>query len=235
MRSSAIVTLRISLLFLGTTTPIAVLSLTAAAQSSQVQSNGAVQAVAAAQSKYVATADSGASTILKTSTSPAEASVSSGAVQPGVATRARATKIGVAGPSLLSGQGAAPAKSSISDLELLIPAQRRAYQRAAAAFNSFCHDWERLLHDREGNNLDHLSWRKDGGMEVATYTGYGRVESCECKQSKEGLPIGKIRYAEKNYSIAGKTIDQARHAVPKLTHEISTLEIFSWDKGRWFY
>jgi hypothetical protein len=123
----------------------------------------------------------------------------------------------------------------IDGLESLTPVQRQTYRRAASAFTVFCHDWERLLHEREVNNLEHLSWRKDGGLEMATYTGYGKVESCQCKESKEGLPIGKILYREMNYSIAGKTIDQARHSLPKLTHEISTMEIFSWDKGKWFY
>jgi hypothetical protein len=126
-------------------------------------------------------------------------------------------------------------QTSIDGLDLLSPAQRRAYQRAASTFNSFCHHWESLLHEREVNNLGHLSWRNNGGLETAIYTGYGKVESCECKPSKEGLAIGKIRYEERNYSIAGRTIDEARHAPPKLMHEISTLEIFSWDKGKWFY
>ncbi len=138
--------------------------------------------------------------------------------------------------SLSPAPGGAPAiKSSIDGLEGLTPAQRRVYKRAASAFSSFCHDWERLLHERELNNLNHLTWRKEGGLEKATYTGYGKVESCECKPSKEGLPIGKIRYSERIYAIAGKTIDEARHAVPKLTQETNTLEIFSWDKDRWFY
>lgn len=126
-------------------------------------------------------------------------------------------------------------QSQIDPLELLSPAQRQTYQHAASAFTYFCHDWERLLHEREVNNLEHLSWRDDGGLKTASYTGYGKVESCECKASKEGLPIGKIRYEEINYSIAGKTIDEARHAAPKLMHEISTLEIFSWEKDKWFY
>jgi hypothetical protein len=122
----------------------------------------------------------------------------------------------------------------MDSLESLTPGQRQTFQRATSSFTAFCHDWERLLHEREINNLEHLSWRSDGGLEIATYTGYGKVESCECKES-EGLPIGKLRYKEINYSIAGKTVDEARHAAPKSTHEISTLEIFSWDKGRWFY
>jgi hypothetical protein len=143
------------------------------------------------------------------------------------------------GATPVSAAAGASAPSSIQlqvdGLELFTPAQRQTYQRASSTFTSFCHDWERLLHEREVNNLEHLSWREAGGVKTATYTGYGKVESCECKESKEGLPIGKIRYRELLYSIAGKTIDEARHAAPKLTHEVSTLEIFSWDKGKWFY
>jgi len=141
-----------------------------------------------------------------------------------------------ASTGVLSGQSSvSSSQTSIDGLDLLSPAQRRAYRRAASTFNSFCHHWESLLHEREVNNLGHLSWRNNGGLETASYTGYGKVESCECKPSKEGLAIGKIRYEERNYSIAGRTIDEARHAAPKLMHEIGTLEIFSWDKGKWFY
>lgn len=149
-----------------------------------------------------------------------------------------ATNIGTTAAASVPNPGVSgvPAGQSQADgLELLSPAERQTYQRAASAFTGFCHEWERLLHEREVNNLEHLSWSEAGGLETATYTGYGKVESCECKESKEGLPIGKIRYLEMNYAIVGKTVDEARHAAPKLMHEISTLEIFSWDKGKWFY
>jgi hypothetical protein len=125
--------------------------------------------------------------------------------------------------------------SQLYSLWLLTPAQRRTFQRASLAFTPFCHHWEDLLHERELNNLQHLSFREDGGMETADYTGYGKVQSCICKASKEGLPIGKINYEENTYSIAGKTIDEARHSSPKITHQVSTIEIFSWDKDKWFY
>jgi hypothetical protein len=115
------------------------------------------------------------------------------------------------------------------------PVERRRYERAASAFATFCRDWQRLLHERELDNLHHLSWRERGGLETALYTGYGKIESCECKASKEGLPIGKIRYEQINYSLVGKTVEEARHSQPKLLNEISTLEIFSWDKNKWFY
>jgi hypothetical protein len=155
------------------------------------------------------------------------------------------TNVGGATSTLLKSPSNAPAVpgataasalgSQTDNTDSLSPAQRRAYQRAASAFTAFCSHWESLLHEREANNLEHLSWQQNGGLEIATYTGYGKLETCECHASKEGLPIGKIRYEEMLYSIAGKTINEARRAEPKLMHEISTLEIFSWDKGRWFY
>jgi hypothetical protein len=146
------------------------------------------------------------------------------------------TKVGTVASASGAGASAASAAQAQADaLESLSPAQRRTYLRASSAFSDFCHEWERLLHEREVNNLEHLNWRHDGGLETASYTGYGKVESCECKESKEGLPIGTIRYEEINYAIVGKTIEEARHAPPKPKHEIKTLEIFSWDKGKWFY
>jgi hypothetical protein len=267
IRASAIVALFPACqALLGITVLIGLCPVTAAAESAQVQSIGAVQTVATTE-PHVDSAAAGASTVLKTSTSRAQpvtpipgVPVSSPVSQPGTASGlgappsktaddlinaampvtnagANATKMGkMAAASPLPGPSSASAhQPTIDGLELLTPAQRRIFQRAASTFTPFCHDWERLLHEREVNNLSHLSWRKDGGLQTATYTGYGKVESCECKASREGLPIGKIRYEERNYSIAGKTTDQARHAAPKLTHEISTLEIFSWDKGKWFY
>jgi hypothetical protein len=188
----------------------------AIAESAQAQSSAAVQAVAPAEPySETGAAVTSTSTVLKTPTTT---------VQP--------VPVSASNPEA---NAASAVQSQIDGLELLSPVQKRTYHRAASAFTSFCHDWERMLREREVNNLEHLSWREDGGLETATYTGYGKVESCECKASKEGLPIGKIRYMEINYSIVGKTIEEARHAAPKLIHEISTLEIFSWDKGKWFY
>jgi hypothetical protein len=205
-------------------------SVTAAADSAHVQSIGVTQAVAPAAPSSDAGVASAPFTVLKTSISP---------IQPPGA-RIQLPSSTVSQPStagaVVPGQSSASAGRPLLDgVEFLTPAQQRSYQRAASAFSLFCHDWERMLHEREVNNLDHLSWRREGGLETATYTGYGRVEGCECKASKEGLPIGKIRYRERNYLIAGQTIDQARRTTPKLTHEINDLEIFSWDKGKWFY
>jgi len=115
------------------------------------------------------------------------------------------------------------------------PAERVRYEKAAARFPSFCHDWQRMLHDRETNNLQHLTWQTRDGAQTSTYTGYGQVETCETKESVEGVPIGKLSYEEMIYYLAGKNADEARHAPPKLIHQTHTLEIFSWEKDKWFY
>jgi hypothetical protein len=112
---------------------------------------------------------------------------------------------------------------------------RRRYEKASATFPAFCHDWEQKLHERESNNLDHLEWKLRDGYETATYVGYGNIKSCDCKMSKEGLPIGKLTYHEMTYYLAGKTIDEAKHAKPKAVSDTPTLEIFSWEKSKWFY
>ncbi|MBV8773201.1 MAG: hypothetical protein JO166_12865 [Deltaproteobacteria bacterium] len=231
MRSSAIVaSFKRSPALLGIAAFIGLSPVTAMAGSAQLHSVDAGQAVIAERHS-----DSGAvtssATLLKTSTSPAAPNANVG-LQPVAAAvvQPTAAKGPVPGPA-----SASAAEAPFNNLDLLTPAQRRVYRRAASAFGLFCQHWENLLHEREVNNLGHLSWRNDGGLETAVYTGYGKVESCECRASKEGLPIGKIRYEEINYSIAGKTINEARHAAPKLVNEISTLEIFSWDKGKWFY
>jgi hypothetical protein len=113
--------------------------------------------------------------------------------------------------------------------------QRLKFQRALAAFPSFCQGWERKLHDREVDNLTHLDWQARNGFATATYVGYGRVESCETKESNAGVPIGKLTYEEYRYYLVGKTVREAKRAQAKLIGASSTLEIFSWDKDRWFY
>ena len=114
-------------------------------------------------------------------------------------------------------------------------AERARYEKAAARFPDFCHEWQRMLHDRELNNLRHLTWMTRKGTETSTYTGYGQVQTCMTKESVEGVPIGKLSYDETVYSLSGKSPDEARHAPPKIVHQTRTLEIFSWDKNRWFY
>jgi hypothetical protein len=125
-------------------------------------------------------------------------------------------------------------KLAASRIARLTKVQRRKWEMAQAALPGFCHNWDRMLHDREVNNLSHLDWHENQGYETATYTGYGQVEACEAKESDEGVPIGKVRYEERNYYLVGKTTDEAK-SHPKLLGVTKTLEIFSWEKDRWFY
>ena len=120
-------------------------------------------------------------------------------------------------------------------LARLTPFQRHKYQLASAAFPSFCRDWERKLHDRETDNIAHIAWQQRGGYETASYVGYGPVESCTCKETQSGVPIGKLTYEEFSYYLVGKSLDEARLAKPKLLGQTNTLEIFSFEKDRWFY
>jgi hypothetical protein len=222
MNSSAIrVLVRSSLRWIGAVALIGILTMGALAEPAQAQSTASIQAVTLAE-PHSDMGATGASTILKTSVATARP-IPLSDVRNGPAAANSAANASFA------------AKAQLDNLELYTKAQRRVYQQAASLFPGFCHNWERLLHEREVNNRQHLAWHSDGGLKTASYTGYGRVESCQCKASKEGLPIGEIRYQEINYSIVGKTIEEAIHATPKLTHEVSTLEIFSWDKGKWFY
>jgi hypothetical protein len=126
-------------------------------------------------------------------------------------------------------------KAEIQRITEGTPAERRMYARAAAAFPHFCQDWARMLRDRETNNLSSLNWQEKSGYETASYVGYSPIKTCECKESAEGIPLGKVTYDEENYYVAGKTIDEAKHNPPKVVGITHTLEIFSWDQNKWFY
>jgi hypothetical protein len=126
----------------------------------------------------------------------------------------------------------AEVKALLSHLSMV---QQRKFERASSDFPAFCQSWERRLHDREVDNISHINWQKRDGYETATYVAYSQVEDCETKETSRGVPIGKLSYEEYNYYLVGKTVDQAKHAAPKLLGRTNTLEIFSWEKNRWFY
>jgi len=128
--------------------------------------------------------------------------------------------------------GVKTALKKVNPLRLL---RDKEYKTASAEFPSFCKDWERKLHDRETNNLGHLTWQEKDGYETATYTGYGPVQKCECHQSSDGYSIGKVTYDEFQYYLVGKTPDEAKQAKPKVTDSTATTELFRWDKNKWFY
>jgi hypothetical protein len=139
-------------------------------------------------------------------------------------------------PAQIASTGAkAGAKAAFESFLSMTLLEKRKYESAAATFPAFCQDWERRLRERELDNLTHVAWQQRNGYQTATYVGYSKVESCETKPAVHGLAIGKLRYEEESYYLVGKTIDEARQATPKLIGVTNTLEIFSWEKNRWFY
>ena len=113
--------------------------------------------------------------------------------------------------------------------------REKEFVKASAVFPAFCKHWEQDLHDREVNNLRNLKWAEKDGYQTATYTGYGKVDTCECHKSPDGYSIGKIKYQEFIYYLTGRTPDEAKQAKPQVTESTNTTEIFRWDKGKWFY
>lgn len=109
------------------------------------------------------------------------------------------------------------------------------FKKAAALFPDFCRHWEQDLREREANNLAKLKFILKDGFQTATYTGYGKVNGCESHQSRDGYSIGKITYEEFVYYLAGRSENEARHALPKTISDTRTTEIFRWDKDKWFY
>lgn len=109
------------------------------------------------------------------------------------------------------------------------------FKTAAETFPQFCQHWEQNLRDREANNLQKLNYTEKEGFETATYTGYGKIASCEAHQSKDGYSIGKITYEEFIYYLTGKTKDDARKAPPQTVSDTHTTEIFRFENNKWFY
>jgi hypothetical protein len=109
----------------------------------------------------------------------------------------------------------------------------QAFDRASDSFPAFCKDWERRLHDRELNNEENVTWKDQAGYKTGTYLAYSPVKTCACKRSTGGVPIGELTYQETEYYLAGRTVEEARHASPKPVGITNTTEIFRWDRTKW--
>ncbi len=111
---------------------------------------------------------------------------------------------------------------------------RDSIDTALATFESFCGEWQRMLREREANNLNKLVFLEQGEYQTATYKGYGTVDTCSCREVK-GFAIGKLSYDEFDYHIVGKTPEEAKSSKPKVSAITRTTEIFRWERGKWFY
>jgi hypothetical protein len=109
------------------------------------------------------------------------------------------------------------------------------FRDAETAFPAFCQEWAAKLHRREADNLAHVHWREQNGYETGTYVAYSRIETCACKHSSKGMPVGKLFYHEEVFYLVGHSIEEAQHAKPKLVGTTGTLELFNWNHHHWQY
>jgi hypothetical protein len=120
----------------------------------------------------------------------------------------------------------------------LNPAMIRAlkeFQVASASFPGFCRDWARKLSVREHDNLGHIKWAMHEGVETGSYVGYSPIDSCTCKEASNGVAVGILTYKEFDYTLTGKSVEEARHATPHATTVVPTREIFAYERGKWFW
>jgi hypothetical protein len=122
--------------------------------------------------------------------------------------------------------------------QALNPAMIRAlkqFQVASAAFPDFCREWAHKLSVREHDNVSSIKWLMHNGVETGSYVGYGAIDSCTCKEATNGVAVGVLTYKEFDYTLTGKSIEEAKHATPHATAVVPTREIFAYEKGKWFW
>jgi hypothetical protein len=132
----------------------------------------------------------------------------------------------------LSGNGMQGAAQTLN------PAMMRAlkeFQVASASFPDFCRDWARKLSVREHDNLGSIKWAMHDGVETGSYVGYSSIDSCTCKEASNGVAVGILTYKEFDYTLTGKSVEEARHATPHASTIVPTREIFAYEKGKWFW
>ena len=124
------------------------------------------------------------------------------------------------------------------EAQKLNPAMMRAlkeFQVASAAFPDFCRDWAHKLSVREHDNVEHIKWEMRDGMETGSYVGYSSIDSCTCKEASNGVAVGILTYKEFDYTLTGKSVEEAKHAAPHAASIVPTREIFAYEKGKWFW
>jgi hypothetical protein len=122
--------------------------------------------------------------------------------------------------------------------QALNPTMMRAlkqFQIASAAFPDFCREWAHKLSVREHDNLNNIKWVMQNGVETGSYVGYSAIDSCTCKEASNGVAVGILTYKEYDYTLTGKSIEEAKHATPHASSVVPTREIFAYEKGKWFW
>jgi len=111
----------------------------------------------------------------------------------------------------------------------------KQFRIASAAFPDFCREWAHKLSIREHDNVSNIKWVMQNGVETGSYVGYGAVDSCTCKEASNGVAVGILTYKEYDYTLTGKSLEEAKHASPHATSVVPTREIFAYEKGKWFW
>jgi hypothetical protein len=122
--------------------------------------------------------------------------------------------------------------------QILNPVMMRALKQfkiASASFPDFCRDWGHKLSVREHDNLGNIKWQMRDGVETGSYVGYSSIDSCTCKEATNGVAVGILTYKEFDYTLSGKSVEEAQHSTPHAASVVPTREIFAYDKGRWFW
>ncbi len=122
--------------------------------------------------------------------------------------------------------------------QTLNPAMMHAlkeFQVASASFPDFCRDWAHKLSVREHDNLGNIQWVMHDGVETGRYVGYSSIDSCTCKQAANGVSVGVLTYKEFDYTLTGKSVEDAEHSTPHAATVVPTREIFAYEKGKWFW
>jgi hypothetical protein len=139
------------------------------------------------------------------------------------------------GSGILTGLGANGMQGTMQKLNPAMMRALKEFQTASATFPDFCRDWARKLSMREQDNLGHIKWAMHNGVQTGTYVGYSTIESCTCKEASNGVAVGTLTYREFDYTLTGKSVEEARRAAPNATTVVPTREIFAYDKGKWFW
>lgn len=139
------------------------------------------------------------------------------------------------GNPVLHGLGGNGMQGAAQTLNPVMMHALKQFQVASASFPDFCRDWAHKLSVREHDNVQHIKWEMREGVETGNYVGYSSIDSCTCKEATNGVAVGILTYKEFDYTLTGKSVEEARHATPHATTVVPTREIFAYEKGKWFW
>ena len=152
-----------------------------------------------------------------------------------VASTGPAVNVANTGSPVLKGLNGNGMQGAAQTLNPVMMRALKEFQVASASFPDFCRDWGHKLSVREHDNVEHIKWEMRDGVETGSYVGYGSIDSCTCKEATNGVAVGILTYKEFDYTLTGKSLEEARRATPHAATIVPTREIFAYEKGKWFW